>query len=115
MGRLGLSGNIHQAGDADGVVGERSAYVQVREADAIDGVLCLEVELCIEGSTSEDDGAAFAEGEVLLDELLYGNVVGALAHGVGTEHLHSSFIIIVGTHRSASVQGDVVARLGIHE
>ncbi len=107
--------DVHQAVNADGVAGERAPDVEVGERYAIDGVLGLQVELGVEGCSAEDHRTTVLEGKVLLDELLYGDVVRAFADGVGAKHLHASLIIIVRAYGTAAVQGDVVACLRIHK
>ena len=88
-----MSADIHQTVHADGIVGERVADVQVREADAIDGIDGLQVEGCLIGITPEDDGAAPVEGEVLLDDVLYGNPIGSVIDGIGAEHVEGTLVM----------------------
>ena len=88
-----LSADIHQTVYAYGIVGERVADVQVREADAVDGIDGLQVEGSLIGITAEDDGAAPVESEVLLDDVLYGNPIGSVIDGIGTEHVEGALVM----------------------
>ena len=47
----------------------------------------------MQGVASEDDGTAFQEGEVLLDDILDGDAIGAILYGIGAEHLERSLVV----------------------
>ena len=92
-GLAGLSADVHQAFDAHHIR-ERLADVKVGEADAIDNVGGLQVQVGIVGVAAEDDGAALGKGEVLADDVLDGEPVSALGHAVGTEHVEAALVVV---------------------
>ena len=49
------------------------------------------------------------EGERFLDEVLYAQIVAAVLHGVGAEHLKLTFVVVGGLDGPGAVDGDEVA------
>ena len=107
--------DVHQAVDLDGVVGEAIAHVEVGKRHAVDGVYRLEIEGGIIGIAPEDEGAALAEGEVLLDDILYGDTIGAMGEGVGAEEIERPLIIIGGAQHAVALHGDIVVGATVHQ
>ena len=75
----------------------------------------LQVECRLIGVASEDDGSTTVEGEVLGEDVLDGDVVGAVVDGVGAEHVEGTFIMIGGADGAVAVEGDIVVGAGIHQ
>ena len=109
-----LSCDIHQAVYPDGAR-ERTSDVQVAERYAAHDVLRLHVNLGIVGIAAEDNGASLLEDEVLLDDILNGDVVSSVADFVGSEHVEAAFVVVGGMYVATSAQGDVVAGVHVHK
>ena len=98
------------------VVKYLAEYVlQVGKRHSVDGVYSLKIERGIIGIAAEDEGAALAEGEVLLDDILYGDAIGAMGEGVGAEEIERPLIIIGGAQHAVALHGDVVVGVAVHQ
>ena len=69
----------------------------------------------MEGIAAEGYRAAFLELEVLLDDVLDGELVNAVVDVIVAKHVERTFIIIGGANGSVAVECDVVARLLVHD
>ena len=78
-------------------------------------MLCLHVDLCVIGVTAKDDSSTLCEGEVLADDILDGEVVGAATDDIGTKHVESSLIIIGDLQVSIAINGYVIASVSVHK
>ena len=94
---------------------EGRACAQVVQRYGGYGVDGLQVEVGLDGRTTEYDGAAGVENKVLANDVLQRELINAMVYGVRAIHGEVSFIIIVGADVSVSVQGDVVTGFRIHK
>ena len=75
----------------------------------------MEIECGIVGVTAEDEGAALAEGEVLLDDIVYGDAIGAVGEGLGAEEMERALRLLSGAHHAVALHGDVVVGVAVHQ
>ena len=115
MWRLRRTLDIHQTVHTDGIAGKGSAEVQVGQRHTIHRILRLQVEVGMQRVASEDDGTAFQEGEVLLDDILDGDAIGAILYGIGAEHLERPLVVERRTDAATAMERDVVVGLGVHQ
>ena len=78
-------------------------------------MLGLQIEGSIVGVTAEHDRAAFEEYEVLLDDVLNGDAIGAVSHAIGAEHAETALVVEVSLNVACAVQRDVVAGTCVHQ
>ena len=75
----------------------------------------LEVECSIVWVTTERNSTALLELEVFFDNVLDGELVDAVVDVVVAKHIEAALIIIGGTYGTIAVEGNVVARLLVHD
>ena len=108
------AGDVHQAVYADVVARERTAYAQVAQRHSVYGIFSPQVEWGVVWVATEGDGAARHKLELLLDEILDGELVGAVVYHIVAKHVERALVEVVGANYAISVQGDVIARLLVH-
>ena len=108
------AGDVHQTVYADVVARERTADAKVAQRHSVDGIFCPQVEWGVVWVASEGDGAARHELELFLDEILNGELVGAMINHIVAKHIERALVEVVGANHAIAVEGDVIARLLIH-
>ena len=88
--------DVHQAVNANVVVRETLAKVEVGKAHAVGRVDGLHVEPGCIRVAIKGDGAALFEGEVFLNYVLNGELIHAVVDGEVAKHVECTFIIIGG-------------------
>lgn len=109
------AGDVHQAVYADVVARERTADAQVAQRHSVYGIFSPQVERGVVWVATEGDGAARHKLELLLDEILDGELVGAVVYHIVAKHVERALVEVVGANYAISVQGDVIARLLVHD
>ena len=109
------AGDVHQAVYADVVARERTAYAQVAQRHSVYGIFSPQIEWGIVWIATEGDGAARHKLELLLDEILNGELVGAVVYHIVAKHVERALVEVVGANYAISVEGDVIARLLVHD
>ena len=109
------AGDVHQAVYADVVARERTAYAQVAQRHSVYGIFSPQIEWGVVWVATEGDGAARHKLELLLDEILDGELVGAVVYHIVAKHVERALVEVVGANYAISVQGDVIARLLVHD
>ena len=69
----------------------------------------------MEGVATKDDSAAILESEILLNDILDGDAVGATFYGIGAEHMERAFVIERSADTTTTIERDVVVGFGIHQ
>ena len=109
------AGDVHQTVYADVVARERTAYAQVAQRHSVYGIFSPQIEWGVVWVATEGDGAARHKLELLLDEILDGELVGAVVYHIVAKHVERALVEVVGANYAISVQGDVIARLLVHD
>ena len=76
---------------------------------------CLKVEAGIVGIASEYNGAAFLKGEILLDNILYGDIVCTVVHPIRSEHIETAFIEPRSPQHTIAPHVDIVVGATVHQ
>ena len=113
--RLRRAGDVHQAVYADVVARERTAYAQVAQRHSVYGIFSPQIEWGVVWVATEGDGAARHKLELFLDEILNGELVGAMINHIVAEHIERALVEVVGADYAISVEGDIIARLLVHD
>ena len=75
----------------------------------------LQVEVGIIGVASEDDGTAVLESEVLLDDVLDGDIIGPVGYPICAEHVEATLVKPCGLQHAIASQRDIVACAAVHQ
>ena len=95
--------DVHQAIHSDIVAGERTTDVQVTQRHAIHDIFGLQVEWGAVRVATKRDGTAWHKLEVLLDDVLDGQLIYAVIYDVVAEHIERALVEVVGSDHTISI------------